>query len=81
MFTIDRNILYGKHTGATPNGRRAFEPLSRNLDAGNARDYNRIIELIQSVTKIDATNVPKESVLDVMLHPGAVNTASFSTLF
>ena len=58
---------------ATPDGRMAGEPLSKNLCAVNAMDKKGITALINSVTVFDHALYPNGSVLDVVLHPSAVS--------
>ena len=72
LFTIDRCFYIGERTMATPDGRLAGEPLSKNLSATVGMDKNGVTSLINSVTKIDHASFPTGSVLDVMLHPTAV---------
>lgn len=72
-FSIDRGFPTGEKTMATPDGRYAGEPLSKNLCASTAMDKNGITALINSVTKIDHTKFPNGTVLDVVLHPSAVS--------
>ena len=72
MYTIDYNYAQGKRVGATPDGRHAGDPLSRNLGATSGMDRNGVTALIRSCTKLDLTNYPTGTVLDVMLHPTAV---------
>ncbi len=48
-------------------------PLSKNLGAVTAMDREGITALINSVTKIDFTDVPNGSVLDIVLHPSSVH--------
>ena len=74
LFSIDWYITYGKHTMATPDGRHAGEPLSKNLNPMSAMDRNGITALIHSVTRIDHTKFSNGSVLDIMLHPSAVQS-------
>lgn len=73
MISIDYYVVNGARTMATPDGRRAGEPLSKNLCPVNGMDRNGITALIESVTKIDFTDYPNGTVLDVMLHPSAVS--------
>ena len=63
---------FGKKCGATPDGRKAGETLSKNMSAGIGQDRNGITALINSVTKIDATNFAYGCPFDYMLHPSAV---------
>ena len=57
---------------ATPDGRHAGDPLSKNTSATVGMDKNGITALINSVTKIDFADFATGSVLDVLLHPSAV---------
>lgn len=72
IFTIDNCFLYGQKTMATPDGRYAGEPLSKNMSATAGMDKNGVTALIGSATVIDHSKFPNGSVLDVMLHPSAV---------
>lgn len=72
MFTIDHNYKFGKNVGATADGRHAHEPLSRNLGAASGRDRQGVTAMIRSCTKLDLTEFPTGSVLDIVLHPSAV---------
>lgn len=73
LFSIDHYLHLGEHTMATPDGRFAGEPISKNMSATVGMDKNGITALIRSVTKIDHSAFPTGSVLDVMLHPSAVS--------
>lgn len=72
LFTIDFCFSYGKATMATPDGRYAGEPLSKNLSATSGMDKGGVTELINSVTKMDLTDFPNGTVLDIVLHPSTV---------
>ena len=72
LFGIDHYVLYGKNTMATPDGRKAGEPLSKNLCPMSAMDKNGVTALIKSVTAMDHSKFPNGSVLDIILHPSAV---------
>lgn len=72
LFSIDFCFPLGERTMATPDGRKAGEPLSKNLCATTAMDKNGITALINSVTKIDHSKFSTGSVLDVVIHPSAV---------
>jgi pyruvate-formate lyase len=76
LFSIDFNHKFGSATGALPDGRRAGEPLSKNLCAVTGMDREGVTALIKSVTKLDFSIFPDGSVLDVMLHPSAVKGES-----
>jgi len=71
-FSIDHCFELGEKTMATPDGRKAGEPLSKNLCAATGMDRNGITALINSVTVMDHSKFPNGSVLDIVLHPSAV---------
>ncbi|NLE54873.1 MAG: hypothetical protein GX617_08055 [Lentisphaerae bacterium] len=62
----------GKRFGALPDGRLAGEPLSKNMDACTGMDRRGVTALMNSVLKIDMTDFPCGTCLDIMLHPSAV---------
>lgn len=72
IYTIDHCFKTGLKTMATPDGRLAGQPLSKNLCAVTGMDKKGITALIHSVTKLDMTEFPNGSVLDVVLHPSAI---------
>jgi len=72
LFTLTTQWSMGKVTGAMPDGRKSGESLAPGVGATPGRDMNGVTGLIGSVTKIDFTETPNGSVLDVMLHPTAV---------
>jgi trans-4-hydroxy-L-proline dehydratase len=72
LFTIDHHVVCGSKMGATPDGRKAMAPLSKNLSSVIAMDRQGVTALISSAAKIDFTQFPDGTVLDVMLHPSTV---------
>lgn len=72
LFSIDYGFQLGQLTMATPDGRLAGDPLSKNLCATVGMDKKGITTLISSVTKMDLSRFPTGSVLDILLHPSAV---------
>jgi len=72
MYTIDHNYQFGEHTGATADGRRAGEITSRNLGASSGMDRSGVTALMRSCAKLDLTEFPTGTVVDIMLHPTAV---------
>ena len=63
---------FGEKCGATPDGRKAGDLLSKNMSAAMGQDRRGITALIKSVTKIDATTFAYGCPFDYMLHPSAV---------
>ena len=74
--SIDYNIRYGERTGATPDGRRAGSPLSKNVGPSIGTERSGITATIQSVTKLPAADLPGGAPLDFLLHPSAVQGAA-----
>lgn len=62
----------GALIGALPSGRRAGEPVSKNMDACIGMDRNGVTALMNSVLKVDMTGHPCGTCLDLMLHPSSV---------
>ncbi len=73
MFSVDYRYYYGSGLGATPDGRLAGEPLSKNFCACIGKDKAGVTALVRSVAKIDYSKIPDGSVLDLVLHPSAVS--------
>ncbi len=72
LDSIDHCVHLGKRTAATPDGRCAGMPLSKNLCASEGKDRGGITAHIQSVLKIDAADFLDAVIYDFILHPSAV---------
>jgi formate C-acetyltransferase len=72
MHSARTFITMGEKTGATPDGRKAGDEMSKNISPVMGMDRNGITALINSVNKIDSAMFPEDYCLDAMLHPVTV---------
>ncbi len=73
MHSAMQFVWQGEKTGATPDGRKAGDEMSKNASPSVGMDRNGVTALINSALKLHPYTYPESFCLDVMLHPSAVS--------
>ncbi|MBQ7172296.1 MAG: hypothetical protein IJR89_08490 [Clostridia bacterium] len=67
---------YGRNTGASPDGRLARQPLSKNIRPVNGCEHRGVSGLLKSFAALDFTDTADGAPLDLIFHPTAVEGES-----
>jgi len=69
FFSYGMNVMDGSLLGATPNGRKAGEPVSNSMSPSNNVEKKGITAIIKSYSKINHEKIPNGSALNIKLSP------------
>ena len=73
LFSIDWILHYGRLLGASADGRKKGEAISKNLSPSVGMDKSGITAIINSATSFDHSLSPNGLVLDLTVHPTAAS--------
>ncbi len=73
LFSFYCNLNFGRSLGATPDGRKAGEPLAYSLSAQQGRDIEGATALMRSIAKMPHTRAAGGSAAIVELDPAVVS--------
>ena len=73
LIPTTTHIYFGSQTGATPDGRKAGEPLSEGVSPAQGRDVNGPTCVLKSVSKLNHVRC-SGTLLNMKLHPSMLKT-------
>ncbi|NLM20309.1 MAG: hypothetical protein GX207_00985 [Peptococcaceae bacterium] len=69
LYPVTTNVIFGKMTAATPDGRYAGEPLADGISPVQQMDKNGPTAILVSVSNIDQSKFPNGTLLNMKFHP------------
>jgi formate C-acetyltransferase len=75
LYPVTTNVMFGYVTKATPDGRRAGEPLADGIAPVQGFDKNGPTAVIASVASINQAEFPNGTLMNLKFHPNALSGA------
>ena len=72
LYPVTINVMFGKLTAATPDGRKKYEPLADGIASPQGYDKNGPTAVISSVSAIHQTDFPNGTLMNLKFHPTAL---------
>lgn len=73
LYPVTINVMFGKITAATPDGRKKYEPLADGIAAPQGYDKNGPTAIISSISKINQSDFPNGTLMNLKFHPTAIH--------
>lgn len=74
FFSYGMNIIDGSFLGATPNGRKAGEPVSNSISPSNGCEKSGMTAVLKSYSKLNHELIPNGSSLNVKISPALLSS-------
>jgi formate C-acetyltransferase len=72
LYPVTTNVMFGKMTAATPDGRYKGEPLADGIAAPQGYDKNGPTAVIASISQIKQTDFGNGTLMNLRFHPSAL---------
>ena len=75
LYPVTINVMFGKITAATPDGRKKYEPLADGIASPQGYDKNGPTAVISSIAHINQSDFPNGTLMNLKFHPTALQGA------